>query len=1194
MRDQNQPLDYYEILGVSPDATDEEIRRAYRRMLAEWNPDHNEDPNAPQMTRLINEAWEVLRNPDKRAEYQYHYFQVRSRNDQQERASQEQSSPENQYVGTKLETSDNHRYQPPIAPDEDRNGKDGNGGSNSKSPARLFRFAILFAVLIIGGFCMLQYLPNEADIPPPTATPAPLPIPTPTATHTPTPTHTPAPTPTMTATATSTPLPTHTHTPTSTATHTPTSTSTWTPTPTATHTSTPSLTPTPTATYTLTPTPTYTPAPTATPVIIPTPTDTPTPSPTPTFTPTATPTPTSTPTPKPVVYVAMSSGSYHSCALRDDGTIDCWQGGISEVDYGQATPPDDTGFVSITSGRYHSCALRENGTTECWGSNSDGQLIPPRNETFISIHSGVSALHTCGLRHNRSIACWGVIGGQYDYGQASPPHGTGFLSISSGFSHTCAISQNSQTVCWGAEQFDFGQATPPHSHAHSFVGVSSGWSHTCALHTDGTPVCWGAEGTSLDSYDHGQVSPPSAAKLTEISSGVNHTCGLRADGAAICWGANDKEVDRDQSSPPTSETFSSISSGRDHTCGLRHDGNVICWGTLKLNTAQLNQTYSSDTGDQSVATPTPVATAPTTTDITNSPTPTHTPDPVPTDTPIPTPTPTPTKTPIPTAIPTPHTTLTIADIVERTRAGVVRIEGPSSSGSGFVVDSDGYILTNEHVINGQSRITVVFDNGTRRTATVIASDAARDIALLKITPSRTLTVLPFATSVREGEEVVALGYPLDLGDSMTVTKGIVSAFRTIRGTAHIQTDAAINPGNSGGPLLNTKGEVVGMNTSVQRDIQGEDYYAQGIGFAIKFDVLSTRLTAMKSGQSPFPTPTPKAVATQTPRYVFGPESGFVAHDPDDGFIDTHFVDVSVSDAIIEAHFFNPYSTSLGTWSYGFLFRSKTTEFHVVGIRSTGIWFHRLRTEDSDTSQDLAEEYSSHIDTGQHASNHIRIIARGSEGWLFINDEFVDTLDLSGLTDAGNVDLVGAYWRNDAITGKSTRFENFTIRSLRNVYGPRDGNIEHDRDGDFINEYKTHTSIKDGIIEAKFTNPYAGFQGDWSNGFLFRIDYGVFHAVIIKEDRWWRHDLRLGDDNWPDIAAQHSDWISTAVNGYNRIRIIALGNEGWLFINDTYIDKLDLSGLTEAGRVSAITNYFTNDGLTGYSTPFKDFTIWSAD
>ena len=525
----------------------------------------------------------------------------------------------------------------------------------------------------------------------------------------------------------------------------------------------------------------------------------------------------------------------------------------------------------------------------------------------------------------------------------------------------------------------------------------------------------------------------------------------------------------------------------------------------------------------------------------------------------------------------------------------MRIEGTTGSGSGFVVDSAGYILTNEHVINGQPRLTVVFDNGVRLTARRVAVDAIRDIALLKVIPSRTITMLPFATSVREGEEVVALGYPLNLGDSMTVTKGIVSAFRTIRGVANIQTDAATNPGNSGGPLLNTNGEVVGMNTS---GYSGD--VAQGIGFAIKFDVLTARLTAMKAGQSSLPTPlaTPGAVATQTPNYVFGPESGTIEHDPGDGLIDVHRANVSLSNGIVEARFFNPYSTQDGSWSSGFTFRSgRFNEFHILGIHSSGRWFHYLRTGDVATQQDLAAEYSNHIITTAGGSNHIRIITNGSEGWLFINGAYVANLDLSGLTGEGTVSAVGSYFQDDGIAGKSTRFEGFTIRRLSIAFSPRDGNIEHEiHSTGFIDTFDSRVSLSDGVVEATFINPYASSQGDWSNGFIIRDSGdGEFHAIVVEEGGYWNHRLRSGGANASqELALAYSDLISIISNGSNHIRIIALGNEGWLFINGVYIDKLDLSRWTESGQFSAVTNYFSGDGIAGYSTRFENFTIWSAD
>ena len=585
--------------------------------------------------------------------------------------------------------------------------------------------------------------------------------------------------------------------------------------------------------------------------------------------------------------------------------------------------------------------------------------------------------------------------------------------------------------------------------------------------------------------------------------------------------------------------------------------------------------------------------------------PSPTPIPQPTSTPIPPPTPTaqstphPTNTPIPTVTYTPVPTstsipsLSLVDVVERVRAGVVRIDGTSGGGSGFIVDTDGYILTNEHVISGNTRLTVVLDNGTRLTPQVIDSDASRDIALLKVDSSRKLTALSFATSVREGEEVVAIGHPLDLGASMTITKGIVSALRAFGGVSYIQTDAAINPGNSGGPLINLKGDVVGMNTSGRDD-------ADGIGFAIKFDVLSTRLTAMKGGQSSpsTPVPTPAVVLTQTPRYVFGPESGSITHDPDSGWIGTYDTGTSLSDGIIEARFFNPHSIQDGAWSSGFLFRSgRFDEFHIVVIHSSGNWYHNLRLGDVETEREMEWKYSDNISTSANSSNHIRIIVKGSQGWMFINEKFEGELDLSGLTGDGRVGAIISYFQGDGIAGETTQFEDFTIRELASAYGPRDGSIQHDPDDGLIDTYETYIrSLTDGIIEATFVNPYSSDQGDWSSGFLFRSGvFDEFHLLALHSRGSWYHNLRTGDvESEQDLNQAHSNYITTGEGENNHVRIILLDDAGWLFINGTYVDKLDLSGLTRAGGVSAIGGYFTSDGISGESTHFEDFTIWSAD
>ena len=190
------------------------------------------------------------------------------------------------------------------------------------------------------------------------------------------------------------------------------------------------------------------------------------------------------------------------------------------------------------------------------------------------------------------------------------------------------------------------------------------------------------------------------------------------------------------------------------------------------------------------------------------------------------------------AAPTPGERISVADVVDKARPSVVHIVSDDSAGTGFVVDADGHILTNYHVVEGVSRLAAVFHDGAQFSAQVVSEDPARDIALLKVKTNRRLTPLTFAAASREGEDVIALGYPLDLGGEMTVTRGIVSAIRRVSGIELVQTDAAINPGNSGGPLLNDRGEVVGMNTFELRD-------AEGIGFAVSASVLKARLRVMR-------------------------------------------------------------------------------------------------------------------------------------------------------------------------------------------------------------------------------------------------------------------------------------------------------------------------------------------------------------
>ena len=169
----------------------------------------------------------------------------------------------------------------------------------------------------------------------------------------------------------------------------------------------------------------------------------------------------------------------------------------------------------------------------------------------------------------------------------------------------------------------------------------------------------------------------------------------------------------------------------------------------------------------------------------------------------------------------------------------VRTAAGGASGSGFVFDDRGHIVTNNHVVaagRGGS-VSVVGADGRRRTADVIGTDPGNDIAVLRVEPSGALRRLELADprSTRVGEPVLAVGSPLGL--SGTVTAGIVSALdRQVRlGDSRqtaVQTDASINPGNSGGPLVNARGEVIGVNTAIATLEGGGSI---GIGFAVPIE-----------------------------------------------------------------------------------------------------------------------------------------------------------------------------------------------------------------------------------------------------------------------------------------------------------------------------------------------------------------------
>jgi putative serine protease PepD len=210
----------------------------------------------------------------------------------------------------------------------------------------------------------------------------------------------------------------------------------------------------------------------------------------------------------------------------------------------------------------------------------------------------------------------------------------------------------------------------------------------------------------------------------------------------------------------------------------------------------------------------------------------------------------------------------VPDLYDSVRPSVVRVTTITSTrtafgtqqseglGSGIILDSEGYILTNFHVVDGATQLEVTLGDESSATAEVVGTDPAGDLAVIKADFPSDVTLSPAtlgdSDQIRTGESVIAIGNPFGLDG--TVTEGIVSGLdRTLAEQQNrplrelIQTDAAINPGNSGGPLVNFNGEVIGINTAIENP-SGADVFS-GIGYAIPINVAKQELSRLQAGET---------------------------------------------------------------------------------------------------------------------------------------------------------------------------------------------------------------------------------------------------------------------------------------------------------------------------------------------------------
>ena len=468
-------------------------------------------------------------------------------------------------------------------------------------------------------------------------------------------------------------------------------------------------------------------------------------------------------------------------------------------------------------------------------------------------------------------------------------------------------------------------------------------------------------------------------------------------------------------------------------------------------------------------------------------------------------------------------------------------------------------------------------------------DIVRDLAMVTICCGN-FTALAFgdATALEVGDEVVAIGYAGGIAGEATVTKGIVSAKRyDARYSAQvIQTDAPINPGNSGGPLLSLEGLVLGINTFAQI----EDYGAEGLGFAISAFTVRQTLTALRTGGSvPTPTPVPTSRPASTPSstgdYTWGPLSGDLQHNPSDGFIETEYVRVSISDMVVEATFVNPYGASTAPWDYGFLLRSKEDEPFLQFVVSHNRQWAVMSGANAPYDR-LGGGTVNGLRIGAGQRNHLMVVVIRERGWLFVNGDFISEVDLSGVKHEGDVAVITGAYEGDETAGAVTQYEDFTGRQLTRQYGPAEGKLE-DEGEDKVSAHPSGVWTRDMVVEAEFVNPTGS---EWSYGFVIRQpEYERLEVVGFTDLGWWFHYTRnVSDYDYTELASGYLTG-SARSGDRNHLLLIAVKDSGWFFLNGRLIASLDLGQNQDHGDISLVGDFWIGDRG---EPEFRNFNVWA--
>ena len=195
-----------------------------------------------------------------------------------------------------------------------------------------------------------------------------------------------------------------------------------------------------------------------------------------------------------------------------------------------------------------------------------------------------------------------------------------------------------------------------------------------------------------------------------------------------------------------------------------------------------------------------------------------------------------------------------------------------------------------------------------------------------------------------------------------------------------------------------------------------------------------------------------------------------------------------------------------------------------------------------------------FDIGAGGRNHLRVVAIKERGWLFVNGDFVSSLDLSAVSRAGYIAVITGAFTGDEVAGAVTRFKNFKSDRLSRRYGPADGKLE--KEPGLITKHGSGVWARDLVVEAEFVNPK---DGNWSYGFIIRNPESKHLDVIGLTDkaRWVHYARDVSDDKYTKVADGYLSRIGINLLSRNWLLLVAIEGDGWFFVNDRLVAKLDL-------------------------------------